>query len=174
MSKLRKFASTQVLLHLYYAIIYSFLTYSVLTWGNTYISNLQPLIILQKKVVRIITSSDYRAHTSPLFKALKLLKFPDIVKFYTGLFMLQYSMGLLPVGFDNLFMEIKNIHEYNTRLASAKSTYILPLPRTNYGIFNIRFYGAKFWYPVDKSFKSMNIRNFKNKLKKYFISFYEE
>ena len=171
--KLRKFVSTQVLLQLYYAIIYSFLTYSVLAWGNTYITNLKPLIILQKKAVRIITFSDYRKHTSSLFKALKLLKFSDIVKFYTGTFMLQYSKGQLPVDFDNLFTEVKNIHGYKTRLASEKITYALTLPRTNYGIFNIRFYGPKVWNPLDESLKSMNIQNFKKKLKNYFINHYE-
>ena len=34
------------------------------TWGNNYITNIKPLITLQKKVVRVKTFSDYRAHTS--------------------------------------------------------------------------------------------------------------
>ena len=161
------------MLQIYYAIVYSFLTYSVLAWGNTYNTNLKPLIILQKRAVRVITFSDYRAHTSPLFKTLKLLKFPDITKLYTGIFMLQYSKGLLPVDFDNLFSEVENVHGYNTRLAMMKFTYALPLPRTNYGIFNIRFYGPKIWNPLDDSFKIMNIKNFKKKFKNYLIDQYE-
>ena len=98
LAKLRHFVSIQILLQMYNAIIYSFLTYAVLLWGNTYITNLSPLVTLQKKAIRIITFSDYRAHTSPLFnKMLNLLKLLDIVKLHTGIFMLCFCNGLLPV-----------------------------------------------------------------------------
>lgn len=46
--KLRKFVSTHTLL-VYYSIIYSFLAYGVLICGNTYKTNLHPMIVLQKK-----------------------------------------------------------------------------------------------------------------------------
>ena len=90
LAKLRHFVSIQILLQMYNAIIYSFLTYAVLLWGNTYITNLSPLITLQKKAIRIITFSDYRAHTSPSLKMLNLLKLLDIVKSHTGIFMLCF------------------------------------------------------------------------------------
>ena len=41
----------------------------------------------KKKAIQIITFSDFRAHTSPLFKRLNLLKLPDIVYLNTALFM---------------------------------------------------------------------------------------
>ena len=47
--KLRHFVNLASLVQVYYSIIYSFLTYGIIVWGNTYSSNLQPLIILQKK-----------------------------------------------------------------------------------------------------------------------------
>ena len=49
LSKIRYFVSQQVLVQLYYTLIYPFLTYSLITWGNTYPTSLQPLITLQKK-----------------------------------------------------------------------------------------------------------------------------
>jgi hypothetical protein len=121
--KLRNFVSTQILLQIYYTIIYSFLTYSILTWGNNYITNIKPLITLQKKAVRVITFSDYGAHASPSFKSLNILKFPDIVKLYTGVFMLQYSKGSLSVDFDNLLTEIKNVHQSQYSV-SIKNNYL--------------------------------------------------
>ena len=69
--KLRHFVNLASLVQVYYSIIYSFLTYGIIVWGNTYSSNLQPLIILQKKAIQIITFSDFRAHTSPIFKQLR-------------------------------------------------------------------------------------------------------
>ena len=50
LSKRRKFVSIHILLQVYYSIIYSFLTYGVLLWRNTYKTNLRPLIVLQKKL----------------------------------------------------------------------------------------------------------------------------
>ena len=85
--KLRHFVNLASLVQVYYFIIYSFLTYGIIVWGNTYSSNLQPLIILQKKAIRIITFSDFRAHTSPIFKQLSLLKLCDVVELQTALFL---------------------------------------------------------------------------------------
>ena len=133
--KLRHFVNLASLVQVYYSIIYSFLTYGIIVWGNTYSSNLLPLIILQKKAIRIITFSDFRAHTSPIFK------------------------------------QQRSKHQYQTRLA-CKSTFSLPTTRTNYGIFNIRFYGSKVWNSIDEPLKSMTANQFKLNLKKQFIAQY--
>ena len=39
-SHLRYFACQQALVHLYHILIYPFLTYSLITWGNTYLTSL--------------------------------------------------------------------------------------------------------------------------------------
>ena len=171
LSKLRHFVSSHILTQVYYSIIFPYLTYGVLIWGNTYKTNLNPLIVLQKKAIRIITFSDFHAHTSPIFKELNLLKFPDIVHFYTAVFMYQYTYGKLPDSFCNFFTAISSQHHYNTRLAS-KSTFTLPSTRTNYGLFNIRFCGPKIWNAVDETFKTLTIFSFKRKLKAGLINTY--
>jgi hypothetical protein len=68
LSKLRHFAPIKILLQIYYSIIYPFLSYGVIIWGNTYNSNILPLVTLQKKALQIITYSDFRAHASPLLR----------------------------------------------------------------------------------------------------------
>ena len=60
--KLRDFVSTDILIQVYYSLIYPFLIYAVLVWGHTYKSNLHPLVILQKKAMRIMTFSGFREH----------------------------------------------------------------------------------------------------------------
>ena len=114
---------------------------------------------------------DFRAHTSPLFKQLNLLKFSDIVNLHTALFMLRYSKGNLPVNFDGFFNPVNSKHPYRSRIAS-RTTFSLPLIRTNYGMFNIRFFGPKLWNTIDESLKSLSINSFKNKLKKKVIGRY--
>jgi hypothetical protein len=68
--------------------------YAVLVWGHTYKSNLHPLLILQKKAMRIMTFSGFREHTSPILKALNLLKFLDLVYVNPASFMFQYGSGI--------------------------------------------------------------------------------
>ena len=167
--KLRNFVKIDILIKIYYSIIYPFLIYGIIIWGNTYKTNVKPLTELQKKAIRIITFSPFRTHSSPLFKELNLLKFPDIVQFCTVLFMHQYHCDTLPIIFTDFFKEHK--HNYNTRL-SSKSTFALPKVRTNYGIFNIRYCGPKAWNSVDESLKLLSNKAFKRQFKISLISLY--
>ena len=74
--------------------------------------------------------------------------------------------------FKTYFTNVKQIHNYSTRLSSQKS-YRLPPARTNYGIFNIRFQGPKVWNSIDESIKKETyIGTFKNKLKEQLIQKY--
>ena len=119
-------------------------------------------MVLQKKAIRIMTFSDYQAHTSPLFKELNLLKFVDIINLYTAMFTLQYGKGSLPPDFDGFFNLINSEHLHETLLASTFN-YSLLLVRTNYGMFNIKFSGPRIWNSLDESFKVLNKYSFKKK-----------
>jgi len=66
-SKLRPFLPTKVLVSLYYSLIYPYLIYGVVAWGNTYDTTINPLFILQKRAVRLMTFSNFREHSNPLF-----------------------------------------------------------------------------------------------------------
>ena len=79
LTKIRHYTNIHILTQLYYTLIFPFLTYGVVVWGNTYNSLLEPLITSQKKAVRIMTYSNFREYSSPLFKMLNTLKFPDLL-----------------------------------------------------------------------------------------------
>ena len=93
LSKLRHYVDVRILTNLYYSIVYPFLTYAVIIWGNTYASTIKPLVTLQKKAIRIINFTNFQAHTNHLFFYHKILKFHDIVTFSTALFMYDYYHG---------------------------------------------------------------------------------
>ena len=84
--KSRFFLSTQSLRTLYNSMILPYLYYCNLAWGGTYKTDLQRIVILQKRALRIVNNSTYDANTSPIFKELKLLKFHDIYLFQLGFF----------------------------------------------------------------------------------------
>ena len=49
--KLRPFVTSKTLISVYYAMIYPFLLYGIVIWGNVSTTLIKPLYILQKKLV---------------------------------------------------------------------------------------------------------------------------
>lgn len=156
---------------LYYSLIYPFLIYGITAWGNTYKSTLAPIITLQKRALRIITFSNYNDHSNPLFKALEIIKFEDIIFLHNAIFMYDFHSGTLPPAFSNYFAAVNKRHNYNTRLAS-RSSYTLPPIRTNYGKFSIKFQGVKIWNSLSEETKSLHRSSFKKTLKRELIQLY--
>ena len=97
---------------IYCSIIQSNLNYSLLAWGF----ECDRLIKLQKKIIRIICSSKYNAHTEPLFKTLKLLKLTDMMKLNTLKFYYKLKDGKVPAYFESYkVLSQVDIHNRNTR-----------------------------------------------------------
>ena len=171
LSKLRYYVTHDTLITLYFALLYPFLIYGILIWGNTYPTNIKLLFILQKRAIRLITFSKFDEHTSPLFKITGILTFFDLVTLHISLFMFKFHKILLPTVFDTYFRPISTIHNYRTR-PSSKDAFSLPRVRTNYGIFNIRFSGVKVWNALEPDIKLLSMSAFKARLKSSLISKY--
>ena len=62
----------------YYALFYPYLDYGLILWGGAAVTNLDKVVKLQKKAIRIIAKKGYNAHTPPIFSDLKILKFNDV------------------------------------------------------------------------------------------------
>ena len=78
-----------VLLTLYNTLVLLYFYYGILTWGSI-IKEDHHLHKLQKNAVRIITQSDYIAHTEPLCKQNHLIKLPNMFAFYYKLMNYQF------------------------------------------------------------------------------------
>ena len=50
--------------------------------------------------------------------------------------------------------------------------YALPKTTTNYGIFNIRYQGAKIWNGISDNIKLLSLKQFKKNLKSSIIASY--
>ena len=81
--------------------------YGIVAWGNTYVSTINPIVILQKSGMRIITFSNYNDPTNPLFKLLGIIKFSDLVFLQNAIFMYDFTSGNLPPAFDDLFASLQ-------------------------------------------------------------------
>ena len=109
---------------LYFSLVYSVLTYGILIWGSTSITFLQKLSILQKKIIRVITDSEWNAHTSVIFKDLEIIKFNDLFQYLLNIYMYK------SLSKDKNNYLLKKIHDNNiehTYCTRGKVNIRLPL-----------------------------------------------
>ena len=94
--------------------MYPFITYCNTVWSSTYVTYLNRIYYLQKRAVRAVTNSDFRAHTAPLFAKL------DIRYFKLIYFTLLDSCSVIIRKFYHqyfiIFLCSNQLHSYNTRL----------------------------------------------------------
>jgi hypothetical protein len=99
LSKLRHYVNPDILIQLYYSLIYPFLTYCLIVWGNTYPSTIKPITILQNKSITHNVFLQVWPHSSPLFHQFQIVKFPDLIYLLNAIFMYQFKHHLLPAAF---------------------------------------------------------------------------
>ena len=90
LSKIRYYVDITNVSSLYYALVYPFLIYGIIAWGNTYSTTLRPIFILQKKAIRLMTFSIFDEHTSPLFKKLNIIKLYDLLSYHMAVFVYRF------------------------------------------------------------------------------------
>ena len=95
---------------LYYSTFHCHLIYGILIYTCAYQSNLNSLIIKQKKAIRYITNSQYNAHTGPLLKKQKILPFESLILFFRLKFMFEYKNNLMPRSFENVWQYRGNLN----------------------------------------------------------------
>ena len=154
-------------LSLYYSLIYPYLNYCNIVWSTTYVTNLRRILILQKRIVRVLTNSSFLAHTAPLFIKLNLLDIYKINSLHTATFMFCFHKKLLPPCFSNLFNVNKQVHNYNTRNADQYRPHAC---KTNIKQFTILFSGPKLWNSLPDSVrKAETLGSFRNRMIKYLL-----
>ena len=98
LAKDRHYAPTSLLKNIYHATFASNLLYGSQLWGQASETVVKMISILQKKSVRIMTFSDFKAHSNPIFIELKILKVEDSIHVINCLL----SMTILIINFQSL------------------------------------------------------------------------
>jgi hypothetical protein len=73
MYHVRKLVSLQTLKSFYFAMGQSILQYSITCWGGTYFNVIEPLKVLQNKIVKVMTFKTQRSHSLPIYRELGIL-----------------------------------------------------------------------------------------------------
>ena len=144
------------------SLVYSYINYCNTVWGSAYLNHLKPLVILQKKAIRIVNKSYYDAESSPIFHKLRLL---NIYKIH-NLNCLTFMYNCL---INNKFPEIRNkilenafSHEYNTRHRVKLNP---PFERLEICKRSFLCKGICLWNDLGEDVKFNNFNSFKKMIK---------
>ena len=113
--KARKYLKESSMKTLYYTFIYPYFTCCIIVWGSTFNSVLEPLIVLQKRAIRIVCGAQKFDHTYPLFQPSKILSLRNLYAYSTQLFLYKYYRQSLPNIFSGFFTINKTVHNHYTR-----------------------------------------------------------
>ena len=153
LNRLKDILPLRILVQLYNSMILPYFNYCIIVWGNCASYLLQKLFLLQKRAVRVITNSYYRAHTGTLFFKLKFLKLYDLYDISIGAFMFSYMYNIttLPDCFNNYFIFNRDINQYSTR--NSHKLYV-PSFRYNLSRTVIKYKGSIIWNNLPDSLKA--------------------
>ena len=169
LNKLKHFLPKQILFSIYNALIVPHLNYGNILWGNKN----EAIFLLQKKAIRVITLSHYRAHTSKSFKEFGILKFGDMCALHDFKFCFKLENKMLPVYFHSIFRKVGLSQSYNFR---NSDDYGLPLVRHEFLKQSIRFRIPTFFNSLDSDIRSrmhtQSMIGFKLHIKKTIIHSY--
>jgi len=123
--------------------------------------------VLQKRALRIISFSAYRAASLPLFQKYKILDVYKVYVYMIALFMFKYKKGECPVLFDSMFTDNYHYHSYETR---QQMKLHVPIFSTNFCQRIIRYKGAVIYnYFADIVPQHLSIHAMKLHVKNYLL-----
>lgn len=170
LNKVKKLFSKEILRTLYFTMIQPHLIYCNIVWGGATQLAINRLIVLQKRAVRIVSHSNYRAPTAAIFKELKILTIEDIHKMQLALFVYKHLKLLLPLSCLNHIQVAQATHKYTLRhYSSVNSMYC----RTNVRERYVGVSAPRVWDSLPDELKLIeSLAGFNLSLKMYLISLY--
>jgi len=134
----------------YFAFFNSIISYGLILWGCG--SDTKRVLLLQKKAVRIITNSSYKAHCRPLFERERILTVFNLY-IYLCLFDVKSNLSSMPIRSD--------AHDHLTR---NRHKLDLPLVRLVKTQESFSYMGLKLFNRLPLQAHTIDIKSFKRKV----------
>lgn len=158
LKRMRNFCNVEVLRTIYFAHIHSHIAYGICVYGATSKLNINKILILQKKSIRIILGLDPTDSVKPYFRQLKILTINSLYILECVCYMREHLSE---------FQIQSSVHSHDTR---QKNQITIPIHRLEFFKKKTSYVGAKFLERIPSSIKSFqNNKTFKTKLKEYLM-----
>ena len=142
--------------------------------GLTYPSLLEPITVLQKKILRITSFSEIKAPSEPLFDRLQILELNDMFQLQVASFFQECNNNIVLVYLRNYFTRISTIHRISSRKFMKNYLYPVFCDTVGYGLRSIHYSGVPLWNSLPMEIKDSNsLSNFKRKLKHHYPDNYK-
>ena len=150
----KNFFSRNILITLYNAFILPH--YGLEVWGTSFKTFLNPILLLQKQISRVITFKEYTHHSAPLFFELKILDVFKQYRYQICIFMHDLINNRLPHRVIDYcsFLE----HPYQTR-NKEKCNLKVETVHINIGKQSISYSGSFNWNNLPVNFRNIKRRN---------------
>lgn len=79
--RLKSYCTKKLLLNVYYALAHSKFQYGITSWGGTYYDGIEPILLAQKHIIKVIFSKKRRFSCWNLFKENKILPIRHLYAF---------------------------------------------------------------------------------------------
>ena len=125
------------------------------------------LLVLQKRIVRIISGVPRLTHTEPIFVKLGFLTVNRLFKYNIALLMYKYHHSMLPPVLD-MFVKNCQVHSYNTRQSDHLH---VPQCWTELVKMSFKYQAVMVWNHIYQSVDvNIGIGTFKRHLKSHLLS----
>jgi hypothetical protein len=153
---------------LYMTLVEPYFNYCNIIWASfSETTNLEKLLKIQKKYCRLITFSDFREHSNPLFTNLNILNIYNINKLQIAIYMYKAINNRLPASDIFCFRQNSTVHSHATR---HKDKLHKEYARTKLRQDTVRFQGPELWNSLSTELKNFSpISRFKRELKIFLV-----
>ena len=147
------------LIQVYYAIFESHVRYGIIFWGNSSKTNVNKILLIQKKAIRVLAGLQYNDSCKEYFVSLGIMTVISLYIYETLLFVKNNLSSL---------KQDEITHLYGTR---GKQTFVRPQKhRTKIFERSVSYSGIKLYNSLPNSVKELKYPLYKMKLKLFFIN----
>ena len=164
--KLKNKFTRDIILKLYYSMMYPLLCYGIIIWGSSPPTKIKPLKLAQNYYLRCLFSLPKFTHISSYYKKANLLTLDQIYKFWVAKFMYRIRQNTYSSFFTSLFK--KSYSSYSSR---HHDDYCKPYHRLKIHNLSISSQGVVIWNNIPLDIKDLNNINLFKKRVRNFIFF---
>ena len=159
---------------LYFSFVFSYLYYCAEIYGNATKATLNPLQIVQNRILRTLQYKDKYFPINKMHKSYGILKLQDMIQYKQSKIIHSLLTGAkkLPSVLKKLIVPLKNIHSHNTR---NKNLVYEVKPRHPIGGRLLKSNASKVWNRLPKNIILQETHGeFKNEFYNFKLSSYKE
>jgi hypothetical protein len=162
----------------YYTHVYPHLIGAISVWGTADPKKqyMRPLVLTQKKIIRLICNLPPCTHTKPLMKDLKILDMNNLYRLRVCIEMhpfIHHTKQLNRPTHDHKYIFTAQIHDYPTRYAQQHHAYIPNQNQKGKGKMTMAFLTTEYshtWNKIPQRIRDiLAISIFKKELRKHLL-----